>query len=51
MYEVRLRPGTDQIQWVTTDGDNIVLDEEPDANALVRLKLLLYSLFVPSDLL
>ncbi|MDM0000512.1 phospholipase D family protein [Variovorax sp. J22P240] len=51
VYEVRLKPGTDQIQWVTTDGENIVLNEEPDANALVRLKLLLFSWFVPSDLL
>ncbi|MBB3177287.1 phospholipase D family protein [Variovorax sp. Sphag1AA] len=51
VYEVRLRPGTDSIQWVTTDGENIVLDQEPDANALVRLKLLLFSWFVPTDLL
>ncbi|MGJ7508449.1 phospholipase D-like domain-containing protein [Variovorax sp. GT1P44] len=51
VYEVRLKPETSQIQWVTTDGENIVLDEEPDANALVRLKLLLFSWFVPSDLL
>lgn len=51
VYEVRLRPGTDSIQWVTTDGENIVLDEEPDANALVQLKLLLFSWFVPTDLL
>ncbi|MBO9515470.1 MAG: phospholipase D family protein [Variovorax sp.] len=51
VYEVRLRPGTDSIQWITTDGENIVHDEEPDANALVRLKLLLFSWFVPSDLL
>jgi phosphatidylserine/phosphatidylglycerophosphate/cardiolipin synthase-like enzyme len=51
VYEVRLKPDTDHIQWVTTDGENIVLDEEPDANALVRLKLLLFSWFVPTDLL
>ncbi len=51
VYEVRLRPGTDSIQWVTTDGENIVLDQEPDANALVQLKLLLFSWFVPTDLL
>ena len=51
VYEVRLKPGTRQIQWVSTDGENVVLDEEPDASALVRLKLLLYSWFVPSDLL
>lgn len=50
-YEVRLKRDTNQIQWVTTDGENVVLDEEPDANALVRLKLLLFSWFVPSDLL
>ncbi|SEA94392.1 phospholipase D family protein [Variovorax sp. YR216] len=51
VYEVRLRPGTDSIQWVTTDGENIVLDQEPDANVLVQLKLLLFSWFVPTDLL
>jgi len=51
VYEVRLKPGTDTIQWVTTDGENMVLDQEPDASALVRLKLLLFSWFVPTDLL
>jgi phosphatidylserine/phosphatidylglycerophosphate/cardiolipin synthase-like enzyme len=51
VYEVRLKPGTNSIQWISTDGQNRVLDEEPDANALVRLKLLLFSWFVPSDLL
>ncbi|MGO4393137.1 phospholipase D family protein [Variovorax sp. M-6] len=50
-YELRLKPGSDQIQWVSTDGENVVYDEEPDANVLVRLKLLLFSWFVPSDLL
>ena len=50
-YELRLKPGSDQIQWVSTDGENVVHDEEPDANMLVRLKLLLFSWFVPSDLL
>lgn len=51
VYKVRLKPGTDTIQWVTTDGENMVLDREPDASALVKLKLLLFSWFVPTDLL
>jgi putative cardiolipin synthase len=51
VYKVRLKPGTDQVQWVSTDGDDVVLDEEPDANLFVRLKLLMFSWFVPTDLL
>jgi putative cardiolipin synthase len=51
VYKVQLKPGTDQVQWVSTDGDNVVLDEEPDANLFVRLKLLMFSWFVPTDLL
>ncbi|MDM0017914.1 phospholipase D family protein [Variovorax saccharolyticus] len=50
-YELRLKPGTDRIQWISTDGESLVHDDEPDANLLVRLKLLLFSWFVPSDLL
>ena len=50
-YELRLKPGTDQIQWISTDGENVVHDDEPDANLLVRIKLLLFSWFVPTDLL
>lgn len=50
-YRLRLKPGTDQIQWVSTDGEDVVYDDEPDANVLVRVKLLLFSWFVPSDLL
>jgi len=48
---LRLKPGTDQIQWISTDGENVVHDDEPDANLLVRIKLLLFSWFVPTDLL
>jgi putative cardiolipin synthase len=51
VYEVRLKQGTDTIQWVTTDGENIVLDKEPESSALIKLKLLLFSWFVPTDLL
>ena len=47
----RLKPDTDQIQWVSTDGENAVYDDEPEANMLVKIKLLLFSWFVPSDLL
>ncbi|MDM0011371.1 phospholipase D family protein [Variovorax sp. J22P168] len=50
-YALQLKPGTDQVQWVSTDGDAVVHDAEPDANALVQLKLMLFSWFVPSDLL
>jgi putative cardiolipin synthase len=49
-YQVRLAPGTDAIQWVSPDDDQ-VLDDEPDASMLVRLKLLFFAWFVPSDLL
>ncbi|MDM0083838.1 phospholipase D family protein [Variovorax sp. J31P179] len=50
-YELRLKPGTDKIQWVSTDGENAVYDDEPEASMLVKIKLLLFSWFVPSDLL
>jgi phosphatidylserine/phosphatidylglycerophosphate/cardiolipin synthase-like enzyme len=50
-YRVRLAPGTDAIQWVSTDGDDQVLNDEPDSSLLARLKLHFFSWFVPAALL
>ncbi|MFM9425043.1 putative cardiolipin synthase [Variovorax sp. GrIS 2.14] len=51
VYRLKLKPGTDQVQWFSTDGTDDVFDDEPEASMIVRLKLLFFSWFVPSDLL
>ncbi len=51
VYRLGLKPGTDQVQWFSTDGTGDVTDDEPEASMIVRLKLLFFSWFVPSDLL
>ena len=51
VYRLSLKPGTDQVQWFSTDGTGDVFNDEPEASMIVRLKLLFFSWFVPSDLL
>jgi cardiolipin synthase C len=52
VYEVRLRNGGDNLEWVAHEGDGEErLDEEPESSWLLRLKLRLMSLFVREDLL
>ncbi len=53
VYNVRLKPDGVGLQWVALQGakGSVVLDEEPDMDYLLRLKLLLLSPFVSEDLL
>ncbi len=53
VYNVRLKPDGTSLQWVALQGAKgaLVLDEEPDLDYLLRLRLFLLSPFVSEDLL
>ncbi len=51
-YHVRLSPATDDLEWVTYEnGAESVSSEEPEVDAITRLKVLLLSPFVAESLL
>jgi putative cardiolipin synthase len=52
-YRVRLRPGTEALEWVASDdgGGESVLKVEPESTGLMRLHNLLLAPLVPEDLL
>ena len=51
VYEVRLKPDGESLEWVGLDPDGAQerLDAEPESNWLLRLKLRLLGLFIPED--
>jgi len=51
-YRVRLDPKTDQLQWLTMDGDNeVILGVEPESSFWLRVHNALMGWFVPEQLL
>jgi cardiolipin synthase C len=51
-YHVRLSPATDDLEWVTYEnGAESVSSEEPEVDAITRLKVLLLAPFVAESLL
>ena len=51
-YRVRLAPNGTGLQWLTIEDDEeVVLGEEPESSAWLKLKLWLFSTFVPESLL
>jgi putative cardiolipin synthase len=51
-YRVRLDPKTEQLQWLTMDGDNeVVLVVEPESSFWLRVHNMLMGWFVPEQLL
>ncbi|MEO5881028.1 MAG: phospholipase D family protein [Caldimonas sp.] len=51
-YRVRLDPKTDQLQWLTMDGDKeIILVVEPESSFWLRVHNMLMGWFVPEQLL
>lgn len=49
-YRLRFAPDGETLQWLTSDGDKeVVLSEEPDTNALMRLENMLIAPFVPEE--
>ncbi len=53
VYQVKLRPDGYRLQWVALKGEGLAepLDEEPDVDYLLRLRLWLLSPFVSEELL
>ena len=51
-FRVRLDAQTDRLTWtITQDGAETVVEDEPDVGLVTRLKILLFSPFVPEGLL
>ena len=51
-YRVRLEPGTEQLQWLTTEEDKeIILGVEPESSFWLRVHNMLLGWFVPEQLL
>ena len=49
---MRLDPKTEQLQWLTMDGDNeVVLGVEPESSFWLRVHNMLMGWFVPEQLL
>jgi putative cardiolipin synthase len=49
-YRLRFAPDGENLQWLTSDGDaEVVLSEEPDATAWMRLQTMLLGPFVPEE--
>jgi putative cardiolipin synthase len=49
-YRLRFAPDAESLQWLTSDGDKeVVLSEEPDTSAWMRVENMLLAPFVPEE--